>query len=132
MTTYGLPYLNDEQAAELCAADYALLALTDDAQPGAKRLLAELDALRAAGALPGVATGALDLADPYTFCFQAASDWLRDIEALPYVALYRGGRLVERFAATSGAYVLARLQRLGFLPAPQPAALPVRVARRAA
>jgi hypothetical protein len=62
--------------------------------------------------------GVLELSTPAAESFQCGNDWLADAEALPYVALYRNGLRVESFAAFQARALLARLERLAFLPGP--------------
>jgi hypothetical protein len=118
--------LDDSTVPDFLSDERALLVLIDGDEPQSTHLLAELTALRATGELSGLPVGVLDIASDDAMVFVAFSDWLVDIEALPYVALYRDGRRVEGFAAASGSYVLERLRRLDVLPERTPAAFPKR------
>jgi hypothetical protein len=118
--------LDDASVPDFLSDERALLVLVDGDAPQSANLLTELAAIRASGALSGLPVGVLDIASDDAMVFVAFSDWLVDIEALPYVALYRGGRRVEGFAASSASYVLERLRRLDVLPERAPAAFPQR------
>jgi hypothetical protein len=118
--------LDDSTVPDFLSDERALLVLVDGDAPQSANLLTELAAIRASGALSGLPVGVLDIASDDAMVFVAFSDWLVDIEALPYVALYRDGRRVEGFAASSGSYVLERLRRLDALPERTPAAFPKR------
>jgi hypothetical protein len=124
--TAAFPRLDDETLPDLLSGERAMLILTDGNERQSAELLAELATLRATGDLHGLPSGVLDIASDDAMVFIAFSEWLVDVEALPYIALYRNGRRVEGFAASSGSYVLERLQRLAFLPERQPAVLPER------
>ena len=117
--------LADEALPDFLSDERAVLVLTG-AGPAAAPLLDELEIIRAAGGLPGLRVGTLDISSNGVMLFVAWCDWLADVEALPYVALYRNGRRVDGFAASSGAYLLERLRRLAFVPEREPAIFPER------
>jgi hypothetical protein len=118
--------LDDATVPDFLSDERALLILIDGDAPYSANLLADLAVIRARGELSGLPVGVLDIASDDAMVFVAFSDWLVDVEALPYVALYRGGRRVEGFAASSGSYVLERLRRLDVLPERAPAVFPER------
>jgi hypothetical protein len=122
-TASAIEHLDDAHLPDFLSAERALLVLTEGDDTRSAELAAELATLVAAGALSDLPVGVLDIASDDAMLFVAWSDWLVDIDALPYVALYRHGRRVEGFAASSGAYVLERLRRLDFLPEHAPARL---------
>ena len=110
----ALPRLTDDSLAALLVAERAVVVLVCSGCDACVAYEADLARHRDAGDLPGIALGALaidgDGAPRFTHAHAA---WLADLDFLPCTLLYARGRLVEEFATTHAAYLVARVGTLG-------------------
>jgi hypothetical protein len=74
--------------------------------------------------LHGLTLGVATLETSTAAAFDCQTDWPAEIAALPFIALFRRGLRVESFSAFQVGALVARLQRLAFLPAPAVALAP--------
>jgi hypothetical protein len=106
----ALPRLTDASLAALLAAERAVVVLVRSGCDACDAYEADLARHRAAGELPGIALGALAIdADDAPRFTRAHAAWLADLDFLPSTLLYARGRLVEEFATTHAAYLVARV-----------------------
>lgn len=73
----------------------------------------ELTSWLGSGSAPdGVRVGKMVLDVPGLGAFKRASPWLRDVDALPYNVVYRGGEKVKAFAGSGVARLEGRLNNV--------------------
>lgn len=104
--------------AELPPAERAALIVIDRDSQICERFVADLEDALASGALAGLTVDIVRLGTPDAAAVICDGDWLDDAAGFPYIALYRRGLRVESFPAFKVAALLARLERLAFLPVP--------------
>jgi hypothetical protein len=102
--------LSDAAVGAALAAPRAALVLTRSTCPACVTYLTEVAALLAQRRLDGIAVGTVVLDRPGTSRFKRDNPWIAGVAYLPYTVLYRQGEPVDAFAASSGAYLLERVE----------------------
>ena len=108
--------VTDENVTTITGAEPGVLILAEDSCGACRSYVEDVQGLEQRGRLEGIVIGKMVLDKPGSGGFKRDNPWLREVEVLPYTAVYERGAKVDEFAASRGSFLMERLVGVEVVP----------------